>query len=394
MKKLKFLILTILLLLPISISAKEKVNLYLFHSETCSHCQAEIEYLKELESEYDNLKVHLYEINNHKSNQEKMVKVKEKLKIDSPNVPFTVIGNYYYIGYSDGIRDGIKELVEKYSNEPEINMVKPILEDKELPDVEMLNGEIKTINIFGKQVNPAKLSLPVLSIVLGALDGFNPCAMWVLIFLISMLFNMKSRKKMWCLGITFLLTSALVYLLFMFTWLGVTTELLTHVSWFKILIALVALIGAFVNLRSFYRSVKNGTGCEVVDNKKRKNIMTKIKKITTEKSFFLALIGVMILAASVNVIELACSAGIPVLFTNVLALNELTKFQTTMYIYLYTLFFLIDDIIVFVIAMLTLNIKALSTRYTKYSHLIGGILMLAIGLLMLFKPSWLMFNFS
>jgi len=394
MKKLKFLILTILLLLPISISAKEKVNLYLFHSETCSHCQAEIEYLKELESEYDNLKVHLYEINNHKSNQEKMVKVKEKLKIDSPNVPFTVIGNYYYIGYSDGIRDGIKELVEKYSNEPEINMVKPILEDKELPDVEMLNGEIKTINIFGKQVNPAKLSLPVLSIVLGALDGFNPCAMWVLIFLISMLFNMKNRKKMWCLGITFLFTSALVYLLFMFTWLGVTTELLTHVSWFKILIALVALIGAFVNLRSFYRSVKNGTGCEVVDNKKRKNIMTKIKKITTEKSFFLALIGVMVLAASVNVIELACSAGIPVLFTNVLALNELTKFQTTMYIYLYILFFLIDDIIVFVIAMLTLNIKALSTRYTKYSHLIGGILMLAIGLLMLFKPSWLMFNFN
>ena len=122
--------------------------------------------------------------------------------------------------------------------------------------------------------------------------------------------------------------------------------------------------------------------------------MSKIKKITTEKNFILALIGVMILAASVNVIELACSAGIPVLFTNVLALNNLTKFQTTMYIYLYILFFLIDDIIVFVIAMLTLNIKALSTRYTKYSHLIGGILMLIIGLLMLFKPSWLMFNFN
>ena len=394
MKKLKFIILTILLLLPISISAKEKVNLYLFHSETCSHCQAEIEYLKELESEYDNLKVHLYEINNHKSNQEKMIKVKEKLSIDSPNVPFTVIGNYYYIGFSDGIADGIKELVEKYSNETEINMVKPILEDKEVPNVEMLNGEIKTINVFGKEINPAKLSLPVLSIVLGTIDGFNPCAMWVLIFLISMLFNMKNRKKMWCLGITFLFTSAVVYLLFMFCWLGITTQLITHVSWFKILIALVALIGSFLNLKSFYKSIKTGSGCEVVDNKKRKNIMTKIKKITTEKSFFLALIGVMILAASVNVIELACSAGIPVLFTNVLALNNLTRTQTAMYIYLYTLFFLIDDIIVFIIAMLTLNIKALSTRYTKYSHLIGGILMLAIGLLMLFKPSWLMFNFN
>ena len=394
MKKLKLLILAILLLLPISISAKEKVNLYLFHSETCTHCQAEIKYLKELEKEYDNLKVHLYEVDSHKDNAKTMIKIKEKLKIDSPNVPFTVIGNYYYIGFSDGIGDGIKELVEKYSNEKEVNMVKPILEDKEIPNVEMLNGEIKTINFLGKNINPAKLSLPVLSIVLGTIDGFNPCAMWVLIFLISMLFNMKNRKKMWCLGITFLVTSAFVYLLFMFTWLGVTTELLTKVSWFKILIALVALTGAFINLKSFYKSIKTGTGCEVVDNKKRKNIMTKIKKITTEKSFILALIGVMILAASVNIIELACSAGIPVLFTNVLALNNLTKTQTTLYIYLYTLFFLIDDIIVFIVAMLTLNIKAISTRYTKYSHLIGGILMLAIGLLMLFKPSWLMFNFN
>lgn len=394
MKKLKFLILTILLLLPISISAKEKVNLYLFHSETCMHCQAEIEYLNKLKEEYDNLKIHLYEVDSHKDNAEKMIKIKEKLNIDSPNVPFTVIGNYYYIGFSDGIGDGIKELVEKYSNEPETNMIKPILEDKEIPNVEMLNGEIKTINVFGKDINPAKLSIPVLSIILGTIDGFNPCAMWVLIFLISMLFNMKDRKKMWLLGIAFLVTSAVVYMLFMFAWLGVTTQLLTKVSWFKILIALVALTGAFINLKSFYKSIKTGSGCEVVDNKKRKNIMTKIKKITTEKSFILALIGVMILAASVNVIELACSAGIPVLFTNILALNELSKLQTTLYIDLYIIFFLIDDIIIFVIAMLTLNIKAISTRYTKYSHLIGGILMLIIGLLMLFKPSWLMFNFS
>lgn len=394
MKKLKFLILTILLLLPISISAKEKVNLYLFHSETCMHCQAEIEYLNTLKEEYDNLKIHLYEVDSHKDNLQKMIKVKDKLGIDSPNVPFTVIGNYYYIGFSDGIGDGIKELVEKFSNEKETNMVKPILEDKEVPDLKMINGEIKTINVFGKEINPANLSLPVLSIVLGTIDGFNPCAMWVLIFLISMQFNMKDRKKMWCLGITFLFTSAVVYLLFMFAWLGITTTLLTKVSWFKILIALVALTGAFINLRSFYRSIKTGSGCEVVDNNKRKNIMTRIRKITSEKSFILALIGVMILAASVNIIELACSAGIPVLFTNVLALNNLTQTQTTLYILLYTLFFLIDDIIVFVIAMLTLNIKAISTRYTKYSHLIGGILMLIIGLLMLIKPSWLMFNFS
>lgn len=393
MKKLKILLLSLLILLPISVKAKEKVNIYLFHSETCSHCQAEIKYLEELENKYDNLKIHLYEVDRHKDNAEKMIKVKEKLKIDSPNVPFTVIGNYYYIGFNDGIANGIEELIEKFSNESETNMVKPILEEKEIPNIEMLNGEIKTIKVLGKELNPAKLSLPVLSIILGAIDGFNPCAMWVLIFLITMLFNMKDKKKMWCLGITFLVTSAVVYMLFMFAWLGITTKLLTKVSWFRILIALVALIGSFINLKSFYKSIKEGTGCEVVDTKKRKNIIEKIKKITSEKSFILAMIGVILLAASVNIIELACSAGLPVLFTNVLALNELTKIQTSIYIYIYIFFFLIDDIIVFVIAMLTLNIKAISTRYTKYSHLIGGILMLAIGLLMLLKPEWLMFNF-
>lgn len=393
MKKIYLLITTILLLLPISINAKEKVDLYLFHSETCSHCQAEIEYLSKLEKEYDNLELHLYEINNSKKNTELMIEIKDKLDIDSPNVPFAIIGNYYYIGYSDGIKEGIKELVDKYSEEKQIDVIKPILEGKELPDVEILNGEIKTISIFGKSINLAKLSLPVLSIILGTIDGFNPCAMWILIFLISMLFNMKDKKKMWCLGLIFLFTSAFVYLLFMFAWLGITTTLLTKVTWFRIVIALIALIGAYVNLKSFYNSIKKGSGCEVVDNKKRKRIFDKIKQITTEKKFVLSIIGIIILAASVNVIELACSAGIPVLFTNVLALNQLSIIETCIYIFIYILFFLLDDIIVFVIAMLTLNIKAISTKYTKYSHLIGGILMLLIGLLMLFKPSWLMFNF-
>ena len=393
MKKLKILLFALILLLPISVKAKEKVNLYLFHSETCVHCQAEVKYLETLEKKYDNLKVHLYEVDRNKDNMKLMLNVKEKLGIESPNVPFTVIGNYYYIGFSDGIEKGIEELIEKYSNEQETDMVKPILENKEIPKLKMLNGEIKTIKVLGKEINPKDLSLPVLSIILGAIDGFNPCAMWVLIFLITMLFNMKDRKKMWFLGITFLTTSAIIYMIFMFAWLGITTTLLTKVSWFRIIIALVALIGSFINLKSFYKSIKNGSGCEVVDNKKRKSIIEKIKKITTEKSFLLATLGVILLAASVNIIELACSAGIPVLFTNVLALNNLTNFQTIIYVLIYILFFLIDDIIVFVIAMLTLNIKALSTRYTKYSHLIGGLLMLIIGLLMLLKPEWLMFNF-
>lgn len=398
MKKIKYIflfILSFLFILP-SINAEEKkqVNVYLFHSNTCSHCKAEIEFLNEIQKEYENLKINLYEINDVKENKELMINIKEKLNIDSPMVPFTVIGDYYYIGYNDGVKDGIKNLIEKYTFEEQYDVIKDIIDGKDVSNFKIKNGEINKISTVFGEIDPAKVSLPILSVIMGAIDGFNPCAMWVLIFLITMLFNMENKKRMWALGITFLVTSALIYLVFMFVWLGVATKLLTTISWLKLLIGLIALIGAFINLKGFIKSiVKKDAGCEVVDNSKRKKIISKIKKYTSEKSFILAILGVMLLAISVNAIELACSAGLPVLFTNVLALNDVNFIEKCIYIFIYIFFFLIDDIIVFFVAMFTLNIKALSTKYTKYSHLIGGIIMLIIGILMIFKPEWLMFNF-
>ena len=398
MKKIKYIflfILSFLFILP-SINAEEKkqVNVYLFHSNTCSHCKAEIEFLNEIQKEYENLKINLYEINDVKENKELMINIKEKLNIDSPMVPFTVIGDYYYIGYNDGVKEGIKNLIEKYTSEEQYDVIKDIIDGKDVSNFKIKNGEINKISTLFGEIDPAKVSLPILSVIMGAIDGFNPCAMWVLIFLITMLFNMENKKRMWALGITFLVTSALIYLVFMFVWLVVATKLLTTISWLKLLIGLVALIGAFINLKGFIKSiVKKDAGCEVVDNSKRKKIISKIKKYTSEKSFILAMLGVMLLAISVNAIELACSAGLPVLFTNVLALNDVNFIEKCIYIFIYIFFFLIDDIIVFFVAMFTLNIKALSTKYTKYSHLIGGIIMLIIGILMIFKPEWLMFNF-
>ena len=105
------------------------------------------------------------------------------------------------------------------------------------------------------------------------------------------------------------------------------------------------------------------------------------------------MLGIITLAISVNIVELACSAGLPLLFTQVLALNNLEPYQSTIYMLIYIFFFLLDDLIVFMIAMFTLKVTGITTKYTKYTHLIGGIIMLIIGLLMMFKPEWLMFNF-
>ena len=109
--------------------------------------------------------------------------------------------------------------------------------------------------------------------------------------------------------------------------------------------------------------------------------------------FGFSFIGIIALAFSVNLIELACSAGLPVLFTQILAMNNLSTVATALYFFLYLLFFMIDDLIVFIIAMITFKVTGISNKYSKYSHLIGGIIMVIIGLLMAFKTEWLMFNF-
>ena len=180
----------------------------------------------------------------------------------------------------------------------------------------------------------------------------------------------------------------------MLAWLQVAISFNTS-KIIKLLIALVALCAGTINLRSYIKERKRkDDGCEIVDDKKRKKMFTRIKKITSSEKFILALFGMMTLAISVNLVELACSAGLPLIFTQILAMNNVGIIERIICFGLYILFFLLDDIVVFVIAMKTLDIKGISSKYGKYSHLIGGIFMLLIGILMIFKPEWLMFNFG
>ena len=245
--------------------------------------------------------------------------------------------------------------------------------------------------LFGV-VSLKNVSLPIFTIILGAVDGFNPCAMWILIFLITMMFSMHDRKKMWILGLTFIFASGFVYLCFMLSWLSLA-NFLSSVVLIRFLIACFAVLFGMVNIYRYINSLNSDVGCDVTNKKKRVKIMERIKKIVNEKSFLLSILGIMLLAFSVNLIELLCSLGIPVMFTNVLAMNDLSTLEYVIYIGLYLLFFLIDDIVIFVIAMKTLKIKGISNKYTKYSHLIGGIIMVLLGILMVIKPEWLMFNF-
>ena len=424
MKKiLKFLIVfAVFLLLPVSAKADEKViNIHLFYGNGCPHCAAEEEFLSDYLKDRTDVKLYKYEIWYDSHNQELLSKVQKEMGTTNKNgVPFTVIGKKTIVGYADGVTDEqIKDAINYYLNNDYRDYAGEITgkvkkaevkedttkdesktEDKKENKIEKADDtkdsdqtdENVTVPVLGK-INAKKVSLPILAVVLGFVDGFNPCAMWILIFLITMLFNMKDRKKMWILGLTFILTSGIVYLMFMFAWLNLAT-FISKIAFIRLLIAVIALVVGLINVYKYIDSLKKkDEGCDVVDKKDRKKIMEKIISITHEKKFIIALLGIMVLAASVNIIELMCSIGIPLLFTQILAMNNLSTFGYMIYMFIYIFFFLIDDIVIFVISMVTLKVTGLSTKYTKYSHLVGGIIMLIIGLLLIIKPELLMFNF-
>ena len=424
MKKiLKFLIVfAVFLLLPVGAKADEKViNIHLFYGNGCPHCAAEEEFLSDYLKDRTDVKLYKYEIWYDSHNQELLSKVQKEMGTTNKNgVPFTVIGKKTIVGYADGVTDEqIKDAINYYLNNDYRDYAGEITgkvkkaevkedttkdesktEDKKENKIEKADDtkdsdqtdENVTVPVLGK-INAKKVSLPILAVVLGFVDGFNPCAMWILIFLITMLFNMKDRKKMWILGLTFILTSGIVYLMFMLAWLNLAT-FISKIAFIRLLIAVIALVVGLINVYKYIDSLKKkDEGCDVVDKKDRKKIMEKIISITHEKKFIIALLGIMVLAASVNIIELMCSIGIPLLFTQILAMNNLSTFSYMMYMFIYIFFFLIDDIVIFVISMVTLKVTGLSTKYTKYSHLIGGIIMLIIGLLLIIKPELLMFNF-
>jgi hypothetical protein len=224
---------------------------------------------------------------------------------------------------------------------------------------------------------------------MGALDGFNPCAMWTLLFLISLLLGMENRKRMWILGTAFIVASASVYFLFMSAWLNLIL-FLGFVIWIRVLIGVFALAGGCYSIKEFIFN-KDG-GCKVAGDEKRRKIFERLKLSVQQNSLWFALGGIFVLAFAVNLVELICSAGLPAIYTQILALNEMAGWRYYFYILLYIFFFMLDDLFIFFVAMITLEMSGITTKYAKASRLIGGIVMLAIGLMLIFKPEWLMFG--
>lgn len=381
----------------VSLTTTNKVRVEMFVREGCTHCEAQEKFITELSKKRQDFTVNRYHLE-IPTEREVWEKFTERVKT-SKVTPITVIGDKYIVGFDSPESTGkdIIQLIEfAKKNRLETNLYTVTKESAQ--------GQGSTCNSAGTvpcstkpsffvnlpfmgRIDAQKYPLLILSAMFGFFDGFNPCAMWVLISFLMILMQVGNRKKMFLFAGIFILAEAIMYSLILIVWYK-TWDFVKLDTIITPLVGIVSIIGGLFFLKEWR---KKELECRVTDYKQKKHIREKITSLATSKFTIFTFLSILGIAFSVNVIEFACSIGIPQAFTKILELNRLTGLESGLYIAVYILFYMIDDLIVFGIALYSIDKLALTTKYSKLSNLIGGIVMLILGLIMIFKPSIILF---
>ena len=229
-------------------------------------------------------------------------------------------------------------------------------------------------------------SWPIMSFLLGLVDGFNPCAMWTLFILIGFLLSINNQRHRWLIGGVFIASSGIIYLLALLTYLFgfkaitqmLATSVMHYIFW---LIGLIAILTGIINLLN-YRKKK--LDCEIRDTASKQRFTQKIETILASKKLWIILIGITILAFSVNAFELLCSFAIPTIFTTTLIHLDLPLWQQFVALGLYDVAYILDDLVIFTIAIKTLSLKVFSQKLIQRINLFSAILLIIVGFFLIF----------
>lgn len=372
------------------IKAETPVVIHYFYSSSCTVCKQATDFLDSYLPTEENVTLIKYNILEGGDNEAWFIAASDVFHRESLRYPYIIVGGKDLQGLYE-ITEYLPSLIDFYQADPySVDIIEKIKTDALILPSDFLTEPFleetsMSLPLIG-EINLETFSLLLGAVLIGLIDGFNPCAMWILIFLISMLINLKDRKKMWLLGMTFILTSGIVYYVIMMSWLQLVIQV-AMIQSFQIGIGVLAIVFSFFNLKHFIKQLKNDTGCEVTTIDSKRKLMKRIKAILQKEQIPLAMLGIVGVALTVNLIELACSAGLPVIYTTMLAYHDLPPLTQALYILVYVLFFMADDLLIFTLAAVTFKVTGISTKYAKYSNLFGGIIMLALGILLIFFPS-------
>jgi hypothetical protein len=365
------------------------VRVYFFWAKGCIHCLEEKKFLARLQQDLPFVDLVDFEVTTSAAHRDLLLQVTRLFRVELAGVPFTVVGDRSFVGWQGDRVTGaaIQQALVEARNRGGPDVVAALLAQPP-PGARPERVPHRLVVPLLGEIDLRTLSLATITLLMGALDGFNPCAMWALVFLISLLWGLPDRRRRWALGSVFILGSGVVYFLFMAAWLNIFL-FLGLVWWLRLGIGAVALGAGTLNLTALYRD-RSGS-CPLAGGGRRRSFLENIQRAVERQSFWLALGGVFLLGVAVNLVELFCSLGLPVIYTQILTLSNLPAWQYYAFLLLYIAVFMLDDLVVFVVSMLTLEHLGLTQKYQRFSHAVGGLALLVIGVVLIFKPEWLRF---
>ncbi len=343
-------------------------DLEVFVREGCPHCARAEAFLKTLATERPHLQITLHDVAHDPAQLARLTDLGNSRGLHPIGVPAFLIGEELLVGYDDERTTGaqIRRLLDRPPGAA--------------PGVETL-----PTSWFGP-LDVHTMGLPLFTIAMGLLDGFNPCAMWVLLFLLSLLVHVRDRTTMVLVAGTFVLVSGLVYFAFMAAWLNVFLLVgLSRIT--ELVLGSVALLVGAIHVKDGLA----GSTCPSlsIPESAKPGLYDRVRKILQAEHLTGALAGVVVLAVLVNVVELLCTAGLPAVYTRILTMQSLATWQYYGYLALYNLAYIADDSLILAIAVVTLSHHRLQAREGRWLKLLSGCVILCLGLALLFAPAWL-----
>ncbi len=341
-----------------------------FSRKGCPHCADAYNFLKKLKSEHPQITIVPRDIYIDKNNMDDFVAFNTRFKIEQPGVPSFLICDQYVIGFGNEETSGA--------------IINKILGLKNSSTTVSNPNEINT-SIFGT-VSVEKIGLPVFTIIIGLVDGFNPCAMWVLLVLLSILINLRDRKRILMIAGTFVFISGAVYFIFMAAWLNLFL-IIGFSRVLQIIVGLIALLIGTIHIKDYF-AFKKGLSLSIPDSAKP-SLYTRIRNVIYAENMVATFIAVIVMAILVNLIELLCTAGLPALYTQILTLQQLDTFQYYLYLLLYNIAYIFDDALMVGLVVLTMDRQRLGEQQGRWLKLVSGSLIFMLGTLLILKPSLL-----
>ncbi|RJQ43074.1 MAG: hypothetical protein C4545_03620 [Anaerolineaceae bacterium] len=393
-RKIRLTILFTFLILLLSTSsvfaqAEEpgSLNVYFFWGDGCPHCAEEEPFLESLEKKYPQVNVVDYEVWYNKKNQEILSEFGDVLGFEPSGVPVTIIGDQYWIGFREEYKSDMEAVIQSLlQNSGGFDAGSEIFSTQNQNTAIQDSNRFITLPILG-EIDLEEQSLIISTAVIGFVDGFNPCSLWVLSVLLALTIHSGSRKKILIVGFTYLIVTAIIYGLFI---TGVFTLLsyIGYLKWIQALVSIIAIVFGIMNLKDYFW-YKEGLSFTISD-KHKPNLYRNMRSAVMNPRSLIGLIGSSAaLAVGVSFIEFSCTAGFPVIWSNLISVNDINTLSYLLLLGLYMLIYLIDEILVFGAAVLTMRASRIEEKHGRALKLISGVIMLILGFVMVVKPEWM-----